>query len=71
MTAPWRTGPNPNLQALNGSGTARGPGKWAESMIQPSRVNLFPATILKEAEVVHLIVWNHAWKFPYLPPLVI
>ena len=69
--------PNPKAQAINGkgSGTGSGPGKWSDNWpnrrIQPSRVILSLFTTLKEVKVVHLIVWNHAWKFPSWPPLVL
>ncbi len=76
---PLGTGPTPNpkAQASNGkgSGTGSGPGKWSGNLpnrrIQPSRVILSLFTTLKEVKVVHLIVWNHAWKFPSRPPLVL
>ena len=77
MTVPLGTGPNPNPQVLAINGKGKGTGAAAalatelDLLIQPSRVILSLSTRLQEVEVVHLIVWNHAWKFPSWPPLVL
>ena len=68
---PLGTGPNPNPKPSTAAALAADLATDLDLRIQPNRVILSLVTILKEAEVVHLIVWNHAWKFPSRPPLVL
>ena len=42
-----------------------------DGRFQTGAVILPTAAVAKEVEVVHLIVWNHTWKFPYMAPLVL
>lgn len=68
---PLGTGPNPNPKPSTAAALAAAQAIGLNHRIQPGPVILSLVTTPKEVGVVHLIVWNHAWKFPSWPPLVL